>query len=236
VGPINCPTINLEATPFSMAVDHQGVAYVEFGDGELFRVSTKTAECEPTAFRPGQPGFPSTFGMGFVAGGLDGGGVETLFVAGDPPANPNDPVPTPGPLGTIDLTTFQLTDLGLIGQAGAGLPVFQAELTGTGGGKLYAFFASDPDFAPSYIVQINTQTLVVESTVVLPGVVQGGGWAFGFWGGDFYMFTAPNAQAGDLTSVVTRYRPSDGTIAQVATAPFGVEMVGAGVSTCAPQQ
>ncbi|MGH7281076.1 MAG: hypothetical protein ACRELY_06100, partial [Polyangiaceae bacterium] len=62
----------------------------------------------------------------------------------------------------------------------------------------------------------------------LPGVTIQGGWAFGFWGGDFYTFT------GGGPSTVTRFRPSDKSIVQVATYPS--EIVGAGVSTCAPQQ
>ena len=64
-----------------MAVDRTGIAYVVFSpSGELFRVSTATAACEPTPFVSGQGGFSSTFGMGF-SGDTDGG--ETLYVAGD---------------------------------------------------------------------------------------------------------------------------------------------------------
>jgi len=62
----------------------------------------------------------------------------------------------------------------------------------------------------------------------LMGVPQGNGWAFAFWGGDFYTFTAPSGN-----TVVTRYRPSDGSITQVAQMQSII--VGAGVSTCAPQ-
>src|SRR5580658_2187316 len=60
IGPINCD--DPEGTdPFSMAVDHKGVAYTVFSSGHLYRVSTKTAACEPTAFVPGQLGV-TTFG------------------------------------------------------------------------------------------------------------------------------------------------------------------------------
>jgi hypothetical protein len=65
----------------------------------------------------------------------------------------------------------------------------------------------------------------------LPGVDLGGAWAFAFWGGDFYLFTAPGGNG--TSSLVTRYRPSDGSVTQVAMAP-GVTIVGAGVSPCAP--
>jgi len=59
----------------------------------------------------------------------------------------------------------------------------------------------------------------------------GGSWAFAFWGGDFYTFTAQDLNAG---SVVTRFRPSDGSIVQVGHTAESI--VGAGVSTCAPQR
>ncbi len=229
VGALACPDDSLA---FSMAVDHKGTAYVLYASGRLYKVSTRTGECEATPFQSGQQGFVPTFGMGFVAGGFDGGGGETLYVAGDPLSGDAG---VPSPLGKIDVTTFQLTNLGLIGDAPGGLVVNKPELTGTGGGRLYGFFAPDDTNPPSFIVGIDPVTRAVVSTVDLPGVVEGGGWAFGFWGGDFYTFTAPNAEFGDPTSVVTRYRPSDGSIAQVATAPEGVEIVGAGVSTCAPQ-
>ena len=62
-----------------------------------------------------------------------------------------------------------------------------------------------------------------------PTVDQGNGWAFAFWGGDFYMFTAPGGG-----SDVTRYRPTDNSVTVVATLP--TRIVGAGVSTCAPSQ
>ncbi len=64
---------------------------------------------------------------------------------------------------------------------------------------------------------------------VLTGVGQGSGWAFAFWGGTFYTFTAPGG-----STIVTRYNVNDGTIAQVASTPGDI-LVGAGVSTCAPQ-
>jgi hypothetical protein len=146
---------------------------------------------------------------------------ETLYVAGDSNSE----------LATIDLDTFTVNPVAPFGEAG-GNSVSMAELTGTGGGQLFGFFAPSNNFPPSFIVQIDPKTAAIQSTVELPDVEEGNGWAFGFWGGDFYTFTAPD----DTTSVVTRYRPSDGTVTQVAAAPFGVEVVGAGVSTCAPQQ
>jgi hypothetical protein len=235
IGTLNCPAPP-GATPFSMAVDHEGTAYVVFshtlgeggtvvalpGNGELFKVSTKTALCESTPFVPNQHGF-FTFGMAFVANVGDGGTGETLYVAGD----------TTDALATINLDTFEL-DVVAPFTGDTGNPVAQAELTGTGDGRLFGFFApaNMNNVPPSFIDQIDPRSAKVLSSVLLPDVIEGQGWAFGFWGGDFYTFTAPD----DNTTVVTRYKPSDGSVTQVATAPSGVVIVGAGVSTCAPQE
>jgi hypothetical protein len=209
-----------------MAVDHLGVAYVVYNDGNLYRVSTKTAACEATSFAPDQHGF-TDFGMGFVASVNDAGeGIETLYVASES---------TPSELGTINVQDFKLSVVAPFGTAGLGLPVNMAELTSTRDGRLFGFFAPVNGDSPSYIIQIDPRTAAIKSTVELPSVVEGGGWAFGFWGGDFYTFTAPNYTY-DPTTEVTRYRPRDGTITVVATAPAGVMIVGAGVSTCAPQE
>jgi hypothetical protein len=220
IGVLDCPAA-FGATPFSMAVDHRGTAYVVFNDGTLFQVSTKTSACEATSFVPGQHGF-ANFGMGFAANVGDGGTGETLYVAGD----------MTGALATIDLDTYTLNVVAPFQDAGNAIDM--AELTGTGDGRLFAFFAplGANETPPSFIDQINPKNAEVLSSVLLPDVVEGEGWAFGFWGGDFYTFTAPDGE----TTVVTRYRPSDGSITQVASAPVGVVIVGAGVSTCAPQQ
>jgi hypothetical protein len=74
-----------------------------------------------------------------------------------------------------------------------------------------------------------TATLVAQSP--LPEVEQGDGWAFAFWGGAFYTFTAPNG-----TSQVTRFNPANGKVEKVADFTGGGVIVGAGVSTCAPAQ
>ena len=216
IGLIACPAAS-GATPFSMAVDRTGIARVVYNDGTLFRVSTATAACQATPFIPGQNGL-TTFGMGYASD--DVGPGETLYIAGDGfNAGPAD-------LASINTMTYAETRVGPF------FPRIQgAELTGTGGGNLFAFYArmmsTDPD---SFIGQIDKATGQVIGETRLAGVSQGTGWAFGFWGGDFYMFTTPQFATG---SQVTRYRPNDGSIAVVAQLPSTI--VGAGVSTCAPQ-
>jgi hypothetical protein len=218
IGQIECPILQTTATPFSMAVDRTGVAYVLYTDGELFRVSTATATCVATTFLIGQGGFNADFGMGYSHDSA--GTAETLYVIGES-----------GTLATIDTTSFTLRTIGA-----ANPPVDSAELTGTGAGDLFAFYATTgttpcmgPGCPDSSIGQLDKSSGRQTNQAELKGVAQGHAWAFAFWGGDFYTFT--EATTGGTR--VTRFRPADGSVVTVATRP-DFEIVGAGVSTCAP--
>jgi hypothetical protein len=227
IGSINCPDPNPTSEPFSMAVSRQGVAYVVYDDGNLYRVSTKTAQCGPTTFVPNNGGFPTTFGMGFSAdmgdAGLGSEAGETLYLAGDNMDGTGNALPVV--LGSLNTTTFRTHTIGTV-------PIILSELTGTGGGQLYGFFptAQPGPGIPAAIGQIDKATGHLLSSVDLPAINIETGWAFAFWGGDFYTFTAPDMN----DTLVQRYRPSDGTVVVVATLP-GLVIDGAGVSTCAPQ-
>jgi hypothetical protein len=173
--------------------------------------------------------------MGFAANiGIDGGilddggdagdGVETLYLAG----NPGGVVGTePVVLGSMDTTTFAVTTVGTVAPS-----IYASELTGTGGGQLFGFYMTGPGVTAAAIGEIDRTTGQLVAMNDLPGVAIAGGWAFAFWGGDFYTFTAPAGPGTD--TVVQRFRPSDGSVVQVATIS-GLTVVGAGVSTCAPQ-
>ena len=218
IGTIDCPTASSGATPFSMAVDRKGVAHVLFNDGELFRVSTLTASCKATGFVGQQNGFPLLFGMGFSANKGDPG--ETLFVSG----NNSDDIGSQNRLGRIDLTTFELFDVGILSES-----LRSPELTGTGDSRLFGFSPGVPD---SHLVEIDKTTAVISSDVVFdlkqdPIIA----WAFAFWGGDFYVFTS----ASQGSSVVHRYTPGGVTSPPVVSV-IGLTIVGAGVSTCAPSE
>ena len=221
LGSLDCPTPNDSFEPFSMAVDREGRAYVLYdgfddeGDvqlGNLYRVSLTTLECTATAYRSGStPGF-TTFGMGFST--VLGGPAEQLYVA-----NEDDPES----LGVIDTTTFKLTRVADLDPL-----AMRSELTGTGDGRLFGFFQPEDQ---AEVGQIDKATGQLTGVDPLPGVDLGAGWAFGFWGGNFYLFTAPPPGNG---SDVTRFNPSDGSIAVLGHYPGTI--VGAGVSTCAPEQ
>ncbi len=213
---IACPTTT-DDTPFSMAVDRRGVAYVLFNlSHRIFRVSTLTGACGATSFAPNQNNFQH-FGMGFATNA--GGPAETLYVAGD------QDVRGAGAdgLASIDPTNFQLSVIS------TSTVLSSAELTGTGDGRLFGFYRKGTLSIPSYIGQVDTTNGTILGERTFPTIDQGTAWAFAYWGGDFYMFHAPGK-----TTRVTRWRPTDDSVTQVATTNLAI--VGAGVSTCAPQE
>jgi hypothetical protein len=230
IGPINCPTLPTMPTPFSMAVNESGIAYVVYSDGELFRLSTADAQCTSTSFQIDQEGF-KTFGMGYSHNASGAG--EMLYVASD------DDAGVVSRLGYIDTTNFALHTIGAFPPS-----VVTAELTGTGAGDLYAFYSLSPGFEsfsppPSAIGHIDKANgNLIGAPIPLEAIGQGCAWAFAFWGGDFYTFTAP--PVGGLCpktggSIVSRINPTDGSIVSPYTT-LGEQIVGAGVSTCAPQE
>ena len=209
IGKLACPTANGN-TPFSMSVDRKGVAYVLYNDGALFKVSTATALCQATSYQVNQQGF-TTFGMGFATVGA--GPAEQLFVASDRNSGSS--------LGSIDTMTFKLTNVGPITPG-----ISRAELTGTGDGRLYAFTSDGA--TGSAISEIDKVTAALVGTDALPTVDQGNGWAFAYWGGGFYLFTGAGG-------VQTTYQYNPFTRAISVIAHHSSLIVGAGVSTCAPQ-
>jgi hypothetical protein len=209
IGHISCPTT---ATPFSMGVDRSGIAYSVFTNGDLFRISTANAACQPTKYVANQQDF-TTFGMGF-SGAADAG--ETLYVSQTASVAPF--------LGSIDTTSFALNVIGQFQPKTGG----RCELTGTGDGRLFAFCLPVVGLGGD-ILQLDPSTaqILSETSVGVGG--SNDAFAYAFWGGDFWLFTAPGA----VSTTVTKYDPVAHTATAVAT--FQYTVVGAGVSTCAPE-
>ena len=197
------------AHPFSMAVDRKGIAYVEYDNGMMFAVNTADGSCQPTPYVPDQIAGFGNFGMGYAT--IGAGPAEQLFVAGD----------TPGTLGMLDVDNdYKVTKIG------AFAPEIQyAELTGTGDGRLFAYYAYGYNDG-SYVAELDKTTGKIVAQDSLPDVDRGIGWAFAFWGGDFWLFTTPNGQA------TVKYDPAPKKSTVVAH--YQASIVGAGVSTCAP--
>ncbi|HEY1960608.1 MAG TPA: hypothetical protein VGH28_33585, partial [Polyangiaceae bacterium] len=210
IGDINC---SQQATPFSMAVDRSGIAYSVFTDGNLFQVSTLNAACKPTTFKPNQAGI-STFGMGF-SGAADAG--ETLYIAAD-----NDPQTSR--LGSIDTQSLALTVIGAFHPQGGA----RCELTGTGDGRLFAFCLPQNGGGSGTLVNLDPATAQIISQVSINVGSSQDAFAYAFYGGLFYIFT------GTQGSTVTTFDPISLTTKTVAS--LGSTIVGAGVSTCAPEK
>jgi hypothetical protein len=215
IGTLRCPSGG--ATPNSMAVDRSGTAWVNFSDGGLFKVSTSDASCQATTFQKNQSGF-QRFGMAFATNSATSE-EETLYVAGlEGTSNGKG-------LAWIDLTSMKLTPLGDFSGALNGQ---SAELTGTGDGRLFGFFTTQPY---ATLAQIDKTSGATSSDQALRGVSTGNAWAFSFWGGDFWFYTS----TGEVPSTVTRKQTStDGALSTAKDDVGGFRIVGAGVSTCAP--
>jgi hypothetical protein len=108
---------------------------------------------------------------------------------------------------------------------------YNAELSGTGDGTLYGFFTT----TPSVLGTIDKASGAVTSIIPLPSVNNSvGGYAFSFWGGDFWIYTAyPTSADPNATTSVTHVVGADGGIGVVMT-DIGFTIVGAGSSTCVP--
>jgi hypothetical protein len=215
IGKLTCPATPSTATPFSMAVDRKGTAYVVYNNGQLFKVSTADASCKATSFVSGQMGFTTTFGMGFAT--IGAGPAEQLFVAADPTGGAT--------LATIDTTTFALSTIGMVTP-----PAYLPELTGTGDGRLYGFYAPDSTSMTMAVGEFDKSNGNILGADALSSVDRGTAWAFAFWGGDFWLFTAPGTTPLQTT---TKYDPVSKSLSVVAH--YSSLIVGAGVSTCAPQ-
>lgn len=218
LGQLRCPTMS-GATPFSMNVDQSANAWVLFSDGALFQVDTGNAACRATTYMPGQLGM-TTFGMGSVFDTSTG--VDTLFIAGVPGA-----IDTQATLGTLDLTRFQVAEVGT-------MDVGSVELAGTGDGQLWAFAPPrEPDEA-AVLDRIDVQTgRSVEHHEVFGITTREGSFAMKFWGGAFYLFIGPDVWRVSRDALVPEQLEPTEPPMLVFSAP-GASVVGAGVSTCAP--
>ena len=205
----------------SMAVDRNATAWINFGDGSLWKADTQHPVCTATGFLPNQQGV-GLFGMGFAAK-AKGSSEDLLFI---------DDL-SGGGLGFIDQSTMTLNRLGPFT---GGLANQDCELTGTSNASLFGFFAGGPlsgDAGAASVVALDPTSLTALSQWPLQNVDTGSDWAFAAWGGDFYLFTANKYDQTNPDTTVTRFRPSDGSLTVIAQ-NIGFRVVGAGSSTCAP--
>ncbi|HEX8792447.1 MAG TPA: hypothetical protein VF765_15970 [Polyangiaceae bacterium] len=204
----------------SMAIDRAGYAWINYGDGSLWKSPTQSPTCMPTGYKANSAGV-ALFGMGFSAK-TAGSTAETLYI---------DDL-SGGGLGYIDLSSMSLLRFGPFT---GDLVDRDCELTGTGDARLFGFFAGSPlgDGGSASVTQIDPVSEGAMKQWMLPTVDTGSDWAFAFWGGSFYLFTADKYDANDPYTTVTKLDPATGSLTVLAS-NIGFRVVGAGVSTCAP--
>jgi hypothetical protein len=225
IGHLDCDASHSGAAPFSMAVDRQGIAWVLYNDGAMFKVSIGDARCQRTTYVPSSSG-AITFGMGFATD-TPGGTTEKLYTAA------NDTTHT---LATIDTEERNPTarDVGTLTVIGEQSP----ELTGTADARLFGFYPAAHE--PAYVQEIDRRTAAPVGTKWTLGdrpLGRVAAYAFAQWGGKFYVFATSGASefGGDETSRVHVVDRATGKYA-VLLDNIPYRIVGAGVSTCAPEK
>ncbi len=234
IGQLNCPAgapypvlFEPQASPFSMSVDRTGRAWVLYTSGEIFLVSTTDASCTPSGFVKGSQGF-ELFGMAFVSES-PGSDAETLFIAGGAASLALPTSNGDGDLGSVNPSSYATAKLGHItAQSGQRSP----DLAGTGNAELWGYFPATGLFARSAVAQLDKTTGMRVHTYDVPaesGLVDA--WAFAHYGGRYYIFVTAGANR------VLRLDPmGNGGLGKVDVvipdSPY--QVVGAGVSTCAP--
>ncbi|HEV3189393.1 MAG TPA: hypothetical protein VGY54_02790, partial [Polyangiaceae bacterium] len=179
---LGVPQCATTATANSMAIDRNGAAWVNYDDGSIWKVNTSTMACAATSFTSGQAGFSNRLSMGFSSN-APGSADETLFVSD----NTGDDTTLANGKGAarIDLGSMILMPLG--GPFTGDVAGWRCELTGTGDARLFGFFTK----TPARLAEIKKADGSTPQSVLLQGVdASTGGYAFSFWGGRFWFYTA----------------------------------------------
>lgn len=205
VGELDCGSWS---QPASMGVGRDGFAYVRYSDQSLYEVELATLSCRATSYSDRTTGF-GAFGMGYATDSATTW-RDQLYIANG------------RQLASLDTATMRLTTV-------ASMPS-QSELTGNAEGELWAFL---PLESPAELRRIDQFTGTVAETLRISGFptpTDIDTFAFAAWGGELYAFVRVYG-VGSSTDV---YRvESSGRLTRVATR-IGINVVGAGVSTCAP--
>lgn len=228
LGTLSCPGSNGYA-PFSMAVDRNAQAYVLYADttsqtnSKIYKVDTTQSglPCTATSFSASADSDEMVlFGMGYSTD-TAGGDTDQLYIAGGTAVATGN---TKENLKTLDTNAFTYSGTGKV----TGSP----ELTGNANAELWGFF---PDSASPRIEQIDKMS-GSGSPVTLDASLKGdpAAWAFGFYGGNYWVFLEKTDAFGDREGQSTVYEVTPTGSLVSKTVATGREIVGAGVSTCAP--
>ena len=216
VGKLGCDPAS---HPFSMAVDREGVAWVLYMSGDVYRVSILDARCSPAVYRYDARG-PQVFGMGFVTDGPKAT-TEQLYVAAADDSKA---------LARLDLSVTPpryLPITAITMSATGGPPRMHPELTGTGDGRLFGYFPEEDLGFVQELDRASGKTIGRR----LPLTATSGdvsAYAFAQWGGVFYVFATITGNS--VVHAVNARTGEDDVVLDHLTH----RIVGAGVSTCAP--
>lgn len=252
-----CPEVGYQA--LAVSIDRSATAWVLFDNGLLYRATVDDGVCSVTDHEllyPAMDWYWWATSMSFVSDS-DGSADETLFYSTGGEGGPDGTIAGYGcersaetgqqygcsaRVGVLETNTGS-ADL---------LPesidtISHLRLTGTGSGELWGLWiqgepwvdgAPEPSSYP-VIGQVNKATGAVISQLELRDLeddnywwwndwYNGGGLAF--WGGWFYLFMRPSD--GHSTRI-WRVNPATEVVEEVMH-ESGLDIVGAGVSTCAP--
>lgn len=196
-------------SPGSMAVSRSGTAYVRYSDESLYAVDLATLSCSRTDYR--SPNGFGSFGMGYAT---DDGETwrDELYIA------------DADRVGRLDTGSWELSLLGSMPS--------QSELTGNSAGELWAFL---PLESPAALAELDKDTGAELQRIRLngfPNLSDIDAFAFAAWGGEFWLFVRTYGM-GSSTDV---YRVGEDGVLQRVLEDVGFDVVGAGVSTCAPSE
>lgn len=223
IAKLTCPGAG-SANPFSMSVDRNGIAWVLYSSGDIFKVNITTGACSASGYTKNQMGM-KVFGMGFVTDAA-GSNSEKLFIGGG-----TDTAAPGGKFAQIDTTAASPSPV-ILGNLRSDTEQ-SPELTGTAEGKIYGFY---PGASKAFVQEINRANGGGMGTELrIPGGLggQASAWAFAFWGGKFYIFvTTGDILSGENSTVRVIDRATGA--ASTPLQNLSHNYVGAGVSTCAP--
>lgn len=194
-------------TPTSMGVSRSGVGYVRYNTDDVYEFDTETLECTETSY---YNSFGS-FGMGYATQSMDTW-RDDLYLA-----NKNT-------LALANTKTWEFQEIGPLPS--------QAELTGNADGELWGFLPLEEPAALVNLDKTNADELVRIDLEWFPEPKSIDMFAFATWGGEFYLFVRTYG-LGESTDV---YRVNHAGEVERVLENIGLNIVGAGVSTCAPSE
>ena len=199
---------NTSLYPQSMAISRDGVAYIRYEDDALYALDLVTMRCSATGYSDRRTGFGS-FGMGYATDSANTW-RDKLYVAND------------SEVAILDPATWSISAIGRLPS--------QSELTGNAAGELWAML---PLERPAELRRLDPARGTTEETLSLgafpdPSTIDT--FAFATHTGNFYLFVRQSGM-GNSTDVYRVER--DGSMRRVLQ-DTGLNIVGAGVSTCSP--